>query len=128
MTRSDDTFIPLPGRCSIANAQHNAVFVSIHFNSSPRLGAHGYETYYYQSSACALASRIEAQLSKVIVTDNRGVKRRGFYVLRKTRIPAVLVECGFLTNPDEARLALRADYREKLARYIASAIIEQSGR
>ena len=128
MTRSDDTFIPLPQRSAIANAQRMAVFVSIHFNSSFRSGAHGYETYYYQKSAAALASGIESRLALVIPTDNRGVKRRGYYVLRKTHIPAVLVECGFLTNPDEAKLALRSDYREKLARFIAKAIIEQSNR
>ena len=127
MTRSDDTFIPLPQRVAIANARRNAVFVSIHFNSSTRAGAHGFETYYYYASGAALASHIQARLSRLLPNDNRHLKRRGYYVLRKTAIPAVLVECGFLTNPYEAGLALRADYREKLARTIGRAVIEQSG-
>lgn len=126
MTRSDDRFVPLPGRVAIANRQRNAVFVSIHFNSSTRAGAHGYETYYFRPSAASLAVRIQSLISRLFPDDNRRVKRRAFYVLRKTSIPAVLVECGFLTNPDEARLALRADYREKLARTIGRAVIQQS--
>ncbi|MEI8341399.1 MAG: N-acetylmuramoyl-L-alanine amidase [Verrucomicrobiota bacterium] len=127
LTRSDDTFIPLPQRVAIANAQRNAVFVSIHFNSSTRAGAHGYETYYYRPSAAALAVRIQSLIARLQFDDNRHVKRRGYFVLRRTTIPAVLVECGFLTNPDEARLALRSDYREKLARTIGRAVIELSG-
>lgn len=128
MTRNSDTFVSLPARVAIANAQRRAVFVSIHTNSARRVGAHGYETYYYQSSSARLATRIQARLSKVIPTDNRGVKRRAFYVLRKPRIPAVLTECGFLTNPTEARLALSANYRQRVAQAIARAVIECSGR
>jgi len=128
MTRTDDTFISLPTRVAIANAQRNAVFVSIHTNSAPREGAHGYETYYYQPRAARLAYLIQARLNNVIPTDNRGVKQRGFYVLRKTRIPAVLAECGFLTNSMEARLALSPVYRQRLAQAIGRAVIEASGR
>ncbi|PYI49797.1 MAG: hypothetical protein DMF10_00590 [Verrucomicrobia bacterium] len=53
---------------------------------------------------------------------NRGVRRRGYYVLRKTAIPAVLVECGFLTNPTEAAYAQTASYRQKLAEEIAAGV------
>jgi len=128
MTRPDDTFIPLSQRVAIANAQRNAVFVSIHFNSSTRAGAHGYETYYYRSSAAPLAIRIHSRITRILPDSDRHVRRRGYFVLRRTAMPAVLVECGFLTNPGEARFALRAEYREKLANAIGRAVIEQSGR
>jgi N-acetylmuramoyl-L-alanine amidase len=128
MTRSDDTFISLPQRVAIANARHNAVFVSIHFNSSTRAGAHGFETYYYRPSAVPLAARIQSLITRILPDDNRHLKSRGYYVLRKNALPAVLVECGFLTNPEEARLALRGEFRERLARAIGRAVIEQSGR
>jgi len=128
MTRSNDAFIPLQRRVAFANAHRDAVFVSIHFNASPRAGAHGFETYYYHPSAAALAARIQSRITLIHADDNRNVKRRAYYVLRKTTIPAVLVECGFLTNPYEARLALNADYRETLARHIGRAILEQSSR
>src|SRR5204862_6663925 len=53
---------------------------------------------------------------------NRGVRRRGYYVLRRTSVPAVLVECGFLTNPTEAAYAQSASYRQKLAEEIAAGV------
>lgn len=122
MTRSDDTFIPLPTRTAIANRYRDGVFVSIHFNAAPRSGASGIETYYYASSAAKLADRIHARVVRAAGTENRRVRRRGFYVLRKTRIPAVLVECGFLTNPAESNRILTAAHRQRLANAIAQGI------
>lgn len=125
MTRASDTFVSLQDRARIANAQHNAVFVSIHFNSAIFTG-HGFETYYYASNAQPLAARIQARLMRLLPgTENRGVKSRGYYVLRKTRIPSVLAECGFLTNPDEARMILQPRFRQRLAQAIAQAIVAQ---
>ena len=122
MTRADDTFILLPQRSALANAQRNALFVSIHFNSALRSGADGIETYYYNPQAAGVAARIQAQLMHVETGENRGVKRRGYYVLRKTRIPAVLAECGFLTNRSEAALCQTAAHRQELASALAKAI------
>jgi len=123
MTRSDDTFIPLPKRVSIANAQRNALFLSIHFNSALREGADGFETYYFNPSAAKIATRVQAGLMKVNpAVENRGVKRRAYYVLRKTRVPAVLAECGFLTNRADASLCRQPIHRAQLARALANAI------
>ena len=122
MTRVDDTFIPLPQRAAIANAQHDALFVSIHFNSAVRSGADGFETYYYNPRAAGVAARVQAGLMRVEPVENRGVKRRAYYVLRKTRIPAVLAECGFLTNRSEAALCLQPAHRQELAIALATAI------
>jgi N-acetylmuramoyl-L-alanine amidase len=122
MTRTRDVFVPLGTRVAIANRHRNAIFVSVHFNSAQRVGARGFETYYYGSSSYRLAAQIQRNLLSTTRTENRGVKKRGFYVLRKTRIPAVLAECGFLTNPIDGRLAQSASYRENLAKAIADAI------
>lgn len=122
MTRHDDTFIPLPQRTTIANAHPDALFVSIHFNSASRKSANGFETYYFTSKSARIAARVESELIRVRRGENRGVKRRPFYVLRNTRIPSVLVECGFLTNPGEATLCSQPAYRENLARAIAKGI------
>lgn len=128
LTRTNDTFVSLPDRVRIANAQRNAVFVSIHFNSSVTFTGHGFETYYCQGSAGQLAARIQGNLVRAYpYTVNRGVKFRGYYVLRKTTIPSVLAECGFLTNPQEARLILDSSFRQRLAEAIAQAIIAQRG-
>lgn len=125
MTRDSDVFIPLGTRTSIANAYRNASFVSIHFNCSSRSGANGIETYYYRSDSAALAASIHRNVVAGAPTENRGIRRRGFFVLRRTAIPSVLVECGFLTNPTEGRLAQTDGYRQKLAEQIARGIRRQ---
>lgn len=115
MTRKNDTFISLGQRVAIANSQRNATFISIHFNSAPRSGANGIETYYYRSDSASLAANIHRNVVAGAPSENRGIRRRGYYVLRKTNIPAVLVECGFLTNPNEGSYAQTGSYRQKLA-------------
>ena len=125
MTRNSDVFIPLGTRVGIANSYRGATFVSVHFNSSPRAGANGVETYYYRSDSASLAASIHRNVVAGAPSENRGIRRRGFYVLRRTAIPSVLVECGFLTNPTEGRLALSASYRQQLAERIARGIRRQ---
>jgi N-acetylmuramoyl-L-alanine amidase len=123
MTRSSDVFVPLPDRVAVSNRQRRAIFVSIHYNSAPRRGADGIETFANRSGL-PLAWRIQRNLMKVSPATDRGVKMRGFYVLRKNRNPAVLVECGFLTNPGDARRAGSAVYRDRVAAQIARAILD----
>jgi N-acetylmuramoyl-L-alanine amidase len=122
MTRSSDVFVPLAGRVAIANSYRNAIFVCIHFNATGRRGASGIETYFYSRDSLPLASAIHYYVTGGAPSANRGVRRRGYYVLRKTSIPAVLVECGFLTNPTEAAYAQTASYRQKLAEEIAAGV------
>src|SRR5437762_3260323 len=122
MTRDSDVFVPLPTRVAIANSYQNGIFVCIHFNSAKRVGADGIETYFYSRDSLPLASAVHYFVAGGAPTPNRGVRRRGFYVLRKTKIPAVLVECGFLTNPGEGEYAQTASYRQKLAEEIAAGI------
>jgi N-acetylmuramoyl-L-alanine amidase len=122
MTRDSDVFIPLGTRVAIANSYANAIFVSIHFNSAKRSGAGGIETYFYNRESLPLASAIHYFVAGGAPSSNRNVRRRGYYVLRKTTVPAVLVECGFLTNPSEAALAQTASYRQKLAEEIAAGV------
>ena len=122
MTRDSDVFVPLGTRVAIANSYSNAIFVSIHFNSANRSGAGGIETYFFNRESLPLASAIHYFVAGGAPSSNRNVRRRGYYVLRKTSIPAVLVECGFLTNPTEAAYAQTASYRQKLAEEIAAGV------
>ena len=125
MTRSSDVFIPLDERAAISNRQTNAIFVSVHFNDSRRRGIHGFETYYHSPVARNLAYRIQQQLVTMRGASNRGVKTANFRVLRKALYPAVLVECGFLSNRSEGAAARSASYREELADKIAEAIVDE---
>lgn len=123
MTRSDDTFIGLGQRCDIASAA-GGIFVSIHFNSAPRRGADGIETYYYSRKSASIAAAIHPRLVRAAGTEDRRVRSRGYYVLRRNRLPAVLCECGFLTNPTEGRrIATSAEHRQRLADAIAAGIM-----
>lgn len=122
MTRDSDVFVPLPTRVAIANSYRNAIFVCIHFNATGRSGANGIETYFYSSQSLPLASAIHYYVAGGAPSANRGVRRRGYYVLRRTTIPSVLVECGFLTNPTEAYYAQSTTYRQKLAEEIARGV------
>ena len=125
MTRTDDVFVSLPERVAIADSYPNAIFISIHYNSAPRSGAHGYETYYYRADSFGLAARLHAAQLATLNTDDRHVRRRPFYVLRKPSIPAVLCEGGFLTSPEESRVVLDASYRQRWADNIANALVAQ---
>ena len=125
MTRSSDVFIPLDERAAISNRQKNAIFVSVHFNDSGRRGIHGFETYYHSPVARSLAYRIQQQLVTIPGSASRGVKTANFRVLRNACYPAVLVECGFLSNRSEGAAARRASYRDELADKIAEAIVDE---
>ena len=125
MTRSSDVFIPLDERASISNRQENAIFISVHFNDARRRSIHGFETYYHSPVARDLAYRIQQRLMTIPGSTSRGVKTANFRVLRKALYPAVLVECGFLSNRAEGREARSAGYREELADKIAEAIVDE---
>jgi N-acetylmuramoyl-L-alanine amidase len=147
MTRRDDTFIPLEERAAIANRLENGIFVSIHFNHAHDRASTGVETFYAPAKVPpddswswsgffnkqtdaqpldngeTLAGFIQASL--VMRTDavNRGIKSRELYVVRHTRCPAVLVECGFINNPLEAQMISNGDYRQRLASAIAEGVM-----
>ena len=125
MTRSADVFVSLDKRVAIENRQKNSIFVSIHFNDSRRRSARGFETYYNSPMSIALAQRIQSKLMTIPRSANGGVHHANFRVLRLASYPAVLVECGYLSNRREGRGARDSDFREVLADRIAEAIIEQ---
>jgi N-acetylmuramoyl-L-alanine amidase len=130
MTRNTDNFIPLAKRVEIASQARANIFVSVHFNSSRTPQANGIEVFFFDSQenkTRGLASRklADSILSRVIrrtLARSRGVKKGNFYVIRETSMPAVLVEGGFISNPEErVQLKSRA-YQEKLARGIADGV------
>src|SRR6184192_1000087 len=125
MTRTNDVFIPLDTRVDIENSTPNSIFVSIHFNDSRRRGVKGFETYYRSPYAAELAQNIQDRLCSIKGAVNRGVHTADYRVVRKAIYPAVLVECGYLSNRSEGREARNGEYRELLADRIAQAIVEQ---
>src|ERR1051326_6582049 len=125
MVRDSDVFIPLNDRVAIENKQKNAVFVSIHFNDSRTRRAKGFETYYHSGASSDLANRIQQKLLTIPNSSNGGVHPAIFRVRRFASSPAVLVECGYLSNRGDASQARDWEYRELLADRIAEAIVEE---
>ena len=142
MTREGDYFVPLEVRAKIANAARNSIFVSIHFNATnDDPNATGFEIFSFTprgapstSDGTAAASSVNVQpgssvdaqslaLSACIYHSvlghlreyDRGIKRARFAVLRLTKVPAVLIEGGFLTERGESKLISNKDWRAKLA-------------
>ena len=128
-TRSGDYFISLDKRVSRSNSLRNVVFVSIHYNWVKRSKASGVETFYYSSRSSRLAANIQREVVKSSGALNRGIKNRGFYVLKNNKRPAVLCELGFVSNPSENRKIQTAAVRQRLAEAVARGILsEKAGR
>ncbi len=125
MTRKSDVFIPLDTRAAISNRQTDSIFVSIHFNYSPNPGIRGSEVYYKSRCSSRIADNILTQVSAIPGFSNRGVRTANFRVLKKNRYPAVLVECGYLTNPSEGRRCSSGAALESLAEAITRGIVLQ---
>jgi N-acetylmuramoyl-L-alanine amidase len=122
MTRTTDVFIPLNTRAAMSNAQSDLFYVSIHFNDSPARAIHGATVYYHTPMSAPMAQTIANSLGAI--TYNRGILTANFRVLRKNRFPAVLVECGFISNRAEAARCGTPEFREALATQIAKAIVK----
>lgn len=125
MTRTSDRFIPLDKRARISNGQDNAIFVSIHFNHTSRRAASGAEVFYRSKCSRQIARKVLTEIDELPGTGSRGVKTANFRVLKRNQFPAVLVECGFLSNPSEGSRCATSIHRERLADAIATALIEQ---
>src|SRR5437899_2364550 len=149
MTRECDYFVPLEVRAKIANAARNAIFVSIHFNASgDDPNATGFEIFSFtprgapstsdgtveassvniqpgssvDAQSLALSACVYHSLLGHIPEFDRGIKRARVAVLRLTKVPAVLIEGGFLTERGESKLIANKDWRAKLAGAISVGI------
>ena len=122
MTRRSDVFVSLSRRASIANRYRNAIFVSIHFNATRETWVRGAETYYAGAAGRSLASSIQRELVQRLKLRNRGVRLARFTVQMQTKCPAVLVECGFISNASERSRCATSSYQSTAALAIAEGI------
>ena len=128
LTRKNEVGLDLPPRVSFANKMDADVFVSIHANASrgKRRDINGLETFYFRGwRGRLLAKRIQKQILRVSPgSPDRGVKQGRFYVIKNTKMPAVLVEIGFLTGRLDARRLEKAAHRKRIAYAISKGILE----
>lgn len=123
MTRRDDSYVSKEERVGIANRQRRPVLVSIHFNACTDSGSCGTETFYGGSSSKALGQAIQQRVAAHSKTRNRGASQRDLAVLSHSRCPAVLVECGFISNAGERSRCGSADYQQTVAEAICDGIL-----
>ncbi|MFM2167317.1 MAG: hypothetical protein RIS79_1688 [Verrucomicrobiota bacterium] len=140
MTRETDTFLPLEERATLTKKHGAEAFVSVHINTDGSgSAATGIETYFAGKPSLSamrqagqkgenapvsekLAETVQRCVCAETQAENRGTKERDYVVIEQAACPAVLVECGFLTNSEESRRLKDAAHQEKLARGIASGV------
>ena len=125
LTRTTDEFISLEDRAEMANSSAKTIFISLHFNGHTDRSIGGTETLYWPGSEKGreLASYIQSELGRRLVTRNRGFKPERLKVLEETRCTAALVECGFLSNRWESQRCGAEWFRQILAEEIAQGIL-----
>ena len=131
MTRTTDVDVSLEGRAAFGNLMGD-LFVSIHHNSWTNIDTNGTETYYhehplpneYKFTSKQAADILQKNMAKDLELENRGVKNSAFMVIKYSKIPAVLAEVAFLSNPEDLVKIKMPEFRQKAADSIRNAIIE----
>lgn len=122
MTRQSDEDVSLDERAIIANNAGSDLFVSIHCNSFEG-EARGMDCYYHKSQSAQELAQAILDASAALGIDTRQVQQNNYQVLWDTDMTAVLVETGFLTDPEECALLCDAQYQKTVAQAIAAAIL-----
>ncbi len=125
-SRTTDVNVSLSERARLANEWGADYFVSIHCNSNVNPIYKGTETFFYREGSVAedFALVVNNALVEEIGTRNLGIFSANFAVLRLTRMPAILVELAFLSNPEEADLLATDSFRQKCAIGLSRGIID----
>ncbi|MCA1031514.1 N-acetylmuramoyl-L-alanine amidase [Bacillus timonensis] len=129
-SHDDSRDVSLVERAKFSNRLKTDLFISIHANSyrgEEWNGVHGIETYIHRSmpiEAYRLAQRLQRNLIHHTQRLDRGIKTADFYLLREVNATAIICECGFMTNRDEARLLKTDRYRRACAKAIADSVLE----
>lgn len=115
-------------RVKIGNESSADIFVSIHLNKIPQSQYDGWQTFYNEKSqeGQRLAVSIQNNLNNAIQKENNRIAKsiENIYIIKHVEIPTTIVECGFLSNPDEEKLLLEDEYQNKLAWGIYNGIID----
>lgn len=119
MTRTEDKYVSLEERAEIAKRANADALISIHLNAQKKFGdANGLETWYRGGATDGskeLAESVQQTTSAYIDIMNRGILQNNFEILRETTMPAVLVECGFITNVSDMEKIKNNKYQDMLA-------------
>jgi len=132
LTRGDDFAVPLDLRANLANSNRATLFVSIHYNAASSVRAEGVEVFYYndekdvkrREESKRLANLVLDNITNNVEIKSRGVKKGNLAVIRETKMPAVLIEGGFVTNDKELSKLVTPEFQRRLAFGIVKAIYQ----
>ena len=126
MTRQVDETVDLQPRVELAEAADATVFVSIHANAvnMQRPEVNGVETYYYSNAGAPLANLLHRRVISSVAMNDRGVKQARFFVLRRTSMPAALIEIGFVTGAIDAPKLRDPNWQAQMGQAIAAGILD----
>jgi N-acetylmuramoyl-L-alanine amidase len=122
MTRSVDAEVYLAPRLALIDRYQADLFVSLHANSHVTPDSTGVETYWRESVSQPLAEAVQKQVTTMLNRPDRGVKQERLYVIRHPKVPSILLETGFISNPFEEILLADTDFQGQAARAIVSGI------
>jgi N-acetylmuramoyl-L-alanine amidase len=125
ITRNDDTFVELADRAAFANDREADLFVSVHGNSTGKETVRGVETYYFTEQSLPFANLMHKQMLKATGFPDRKVKQSGFYVIKNTTMPSLLLEVGFLSNETDENTMFQDAFQNQVAASIVAAIKQQ---
>lgn len=123
-TRTTNVFLSLEERADFANALAADMFISVHANASTNRNAGGTETYIFPNSDRTFGSIVHKHLIQATKLTNRGLKEANFSVLRRTTMPAVLIEIAFMSNANEEKLMNDPAFQDRVAMAIYQAVRE----
>lgn len=132
MTRQDDSALDskledMKQRVTLINETKPVLAVSIHQNSYSDSSVRGAQVFYYTDSEVSkeAALMMQEELKQMDTAHAREAKGNNtFYMLKKTNVPIIIVECGFLSNPEEAKLLTTEEYQDKIAQVISTGIVK----
>ena len=149
MTRDQDVFIPLQERAELANRKNADLFISVHVNASSSAVPRGFEAFYLagqsdqnknitdlntgvehmfasgqQKESIEIAHTVSRNLEQMLYLETRYIKGANFRVLKVAKMPAVLLELGYVTNNTEGKLLNNSEYRQMLSESIAKGIFQ----
>jgi N-acetylmuramoyl-L-alanine amidase len=123
MTRSQDQYMPLPSRVNMAYYHDADAFISIHYDSFHNREIRGLTTYFYHSWQRDLAESVHTSLIKKTNMLDRGIHLGDYYVIRENNKKAILLELGYLSNPDEEQYVKTNQYQELAATGIFEGLV-----
>jgi N-acetylmuramoyl-L-alanine amidase len=126
MTRDEDTFISTVDRYrpEYANELDADLFISIHGNTYEDANVSGTEAFYYHEESKSFAETVYQKVVNSTGFKDRGVKNNDFFVVKYTEMPSVLLEIGYLTNPEEEQQMLDNEFQDSTAQAIYDGVKE----